>query len=167
MNEKGAKLQFFLELYKVLILTIIAVLLFISLFDVSIEKKDFGSLDNSIDIKANEKGIAIETNSKETLLLKAKENRDELSKQCSMIATEAQRYYRTPKDKGGGGLSFAGYQTNPDFYYSDNGNYTADLETSQKLLITAVGNVTGEDGVNPVKVIYIVNPVVIEQKNAN
>ena len=167
MNEKGARLQFFIELYKVIILTIIALLLFISLFDVSIEKKDFGSADNTLDIKTNEKGIAIETETKQSLLMKAKENRDELSKQCSMIATEAQRYYRTPKDKGGGGLSFEGYQTNPNFYYSDNGNYTTELTNSQKLIITAVGSVTGEDGINPVKVIYIVNPVVIEQKNEN
>ncbi len=170
MAEKGSKIYFILEIYKVVILTIIALLLFLTFFDISIEKKVANPVTRelpSIDIET-EADKLLSTNINQTdLIRKAKENRDELSQHCSIIATEAQRYFRTPKNNNGGGLSFDGFQLDGRFTATNYGAYSINLMNSKRIIVTGTGVETGNDGVNPVKVSCIVNPVVNEMKIEN
>lgn len=170
MSENRGKIQFFLEIYKVIILTLIAIFLFISLFDISIQKKRIGnSLDEVpvLDIQTKDDDLLTNKNADNALLMKAKINRDELSQHCSVIATECQRYYRTPKNKGGGGLSFKGFELESQFHFTERGNYTLEIENKKKAVITSIGVETGKDGLNPVRVVCIINPVVIQLNNEN
>ncbi|MBU1100198.1 MAG: hypothetical protein KKA84_07315 [Bacteroidetes bacterium] len=170
MSEKQGKIHFILEIYKAVILTLIAVFLFISLFDISIQQKRIGDSTEEVpvlDIQVKDGNSAADIRQDNAAMVTAKINRDELTQQCSMIATECQRYYRTPKNKGGGGSSFYGFELDSQYHFTEKGNYTLEIESSKKAVITSIGVEIGKDGLNPVRVICIINPVVIQLNSEN
>nr|WP_319776130.1 hypothetical protein [uncultured Sphaerochaeta sp.] len=170
MEKGSSKILIILEIYKAIILTIIAIFLFISLFDVSIEKKNptmnIPDLP-TIDVETKENGVSINVEDENRKLLIAKKNRDELSQHCSTIATDCQRYYRTPGNNGGGGLSFIGYKLDDKYTSTENGFYSIKVNSDKSVTITATGAEIGKNNTDPVRVVCTVNPVVIQMDSEN
>lgn len=85
-------------------------------------------------------------------------NRDAVMIEMIQMATRAQGYYRTPKNQGGGGNSFAGLKSIRQLTLKDDGiNASYSLaRTTQGLAIVGIGKTVGIDGINPVKYVLIV-----------
>ncbi|NNG28073.1 MAG: hypothetical protein HKM87_11135 [Ignavibacteriaceae bacterium] len=74
--------------------------------------------------------------------------RDLLVSECSNIATIAIEYYKKPKDMGGGGKTFTGWQIPTQLVTTMNGSYSA-IVSLNNVVITGTGTevVTGNDSI--------------------
>jgi hypothetical protein len=172
MEKGSSKLSIILQIYMSVLLTIIFIFLFVSQFDVTIEKKNPSTSTTvpdipKIEVQTTDDGLAINVEDEKQKLLRAKKNRDELSQHCSIIATDCQRYFRTPGNNGGGNLSFIGYKLDDKYTTTENGLYSIKVNNEKSVTITAVGYETGKDNNGPVKVVCKVNPVVIQMDSEN
>lgn len=77
------------------------------------------------------------------------QKRNEIINECTILASEAQLYYRKPKAYGGGGKSFIGWQLPKEFNETEAGFFVnTDIQANQ-VKITGTGNelVTENDSV--------------------
>ncbi len=74
--------------------------------------------------------------------------RDILINECSNLASIAISYYKKPREMGGGGKSFFGWQVPNSMLQTVNGSYLAQV-TAQQVIITGTGTevVTGNDSI--------------------
>lgn len=74
--------------------------------------------------------------------------RDILMSECSNIASIAISYYKKPREMGGGGKTFLGWQVPPELVQTVNGSYVADV-TRDQITLTGTGTevVTGNDSI--------------------
>jgi len=88
------------------------------------------------------------------------QKRNELINECTLLASEAQLYYRKLKEHGGGGRSFTGWTVPPQYASTEVGTITA-VASANQVILTGTGNevATGSDSI---KVQVIVNPNTIE-----
>ena len=76
------------------------------------------------------------------------QKRNELINEGTLLASQAQLYYRKPKEYGGGGRSFTDWEIPQQYKTTQVGSYKANISGSQ-VIITATGNevVTGADSI--------------------
>jgi len=74
--------------------------------------------------------------------------RDILINECSNLASIAISYYKKPREMGGGGKTFVGWQVPNSMLQTVNGSYLAQI-TPQQVTITGTGTevVTGNDSI--------------------
>ena len=74
--------------------------------------------------------------------------RDLLVSECSNIATIAISYYKKPREMGGGGKTFTGWQIPSQLVSTKNGSYIAQVSPTN-VIITGTGTevVTGNDSI--------------------
>ncbi len=84
------------------------------------------------------------------------QKRNEIINECTLLASEAQLYYRRPVALGGGGKSFVGWQIPTSFKITEAGSFEVASVTAEKVIITGTGNevVTNDDSV---KIKMIIN----------
>lgn len=77
------------------------------------------------------------------------QERNELINEATIIASEAQIYYKKLKVYGGGGNSFDGWKIHPSLRTTEAGHFSENITSSQEVIITATGKqtVTGSDTV--------------------
>lgn len=77
------------------------------------------------------------------------QKRNEIINECALLASEAQLYYRKPKEYGGGGKSFTGWQIPQPFKTTEAGSFVATSVSAEEVIITGTGNevVTNGDSV--------------------
>jgi len=85
-------------------------------------------------------------------------NRDTITNYLTHIAVLAQAYYQSPKELGGGGRAFTGFQISPVAQTTDEGSFSLLGTTPQEATIQAVGIEIGVDGTSPTKVTMVVRP---------
>jgi hypothetical protein len=88
------------------------------------------------------------------------QKRNEIINECTLLASEAQLYYRKLKEHGGGGRSFTGWTVPPQYASTEVGSITA-VTSANQVILTGTGNeiVTGSDSI---KVQITVYPNTIE-----
>jgi hypothetical protein len=77
------------------------------------------------------------------------QKRNEIINECTILASEAQLYFRKPKEYGGGGKSFIGWKLPKEFNQTEAGFFVnTDIQPHQ-VIITGTGNelVTDTDSV--------------------
>jgi len=74
-------------------------------------------------------------------------NRDLILGNCINLASMAQKYYRIPKQIGGGGYEFTNWDIPSGLKNTENGTFTA-VATATDVIITAIGNETLPNGDN-------------------
>lgn len=77
------------------------------------------------------------------------QKRNEIINECTLVASEAQLYYRRPATLGGGGKSFNGWEI-PDQFGETLAGFIIQTEVSDDhVIITGTGNeiVTGSDSI--------------------
>ena len=81
--------------------------------------------------------------------------RDLLLHECVELSSMAQQYYRKPREMGGGGRSFTGWTIPSNLSNTENGHFTAAVNSSS-VVITGTGNevVTGSDSVKVQVTVY-------------
>ncbi len=81
--------------------------------------------------------------------------RDLLLHECVELSSMAQQYYRKPKEMGGGGRSFDGWDIPSNLTSTENGHFKAAVNSSS-VVITGTGNevVTGSDSVKVQVTVY-------------
>lgn len=86
------------------------------------------------------------------------QKRNEIINECSLIASDAQLYYRKPRSLGGGSKSFTGWTVPQKFTSTVAGFFVSTIVTPNQVIITGTGNdvVTGGDSV---KVQLTVSPL--------
>jgi Tfp pilus assembly protein PilE len=74
--------------------------------------------------------------------------RDNVISDLLHLASEAQRYYKTPKEMGGGSRGFTGWVIPKSLATNENGNFTVATQ-ADNVVITGIGNelVLGTDSV--------------------
>lgn len=85
------------------------------------------------------------------------QKRNEIISECAMLASEAQLYYRRPSTMGGGEKSFNGWSIPPQYTTTEAGSFTANVTSSDNVIITGTGNELATDG-DSVKVEVSVSP---------
>lgn len=86
------------------------------------------------------------------------QKRNEIINECTLLASEAQLYYRRPKVYGGGGKSFLGWTVPPQYQVTEAGYLiAADIKTDE-VTITGTGNEIA-NGTDSIKVQVIVTPL--------
>lgn len=77
------------------------------------------------------------------------QKRNEIINECALLASEAQLYFRRPKDLGGGGKSFVGWDIPAQYATTEVGRFDASVISSTEVKITGTGNevVTSGDSV--------------------
>ncbi|MEG8946655.1 hypothetical protein [Rosettibacter firmus] len=93
-------------------------------------------------------------------------NRDAVIADLTNLASLAQQYYRKPTALGGGGNAFTGWTIPAQLDTTGNGVYTATVG-AQSVTLVGVGNETGNDGSNPVRVTMVVGPTRITSTTIN
>jgi len=74
--------------------------------------------------------------------------RDLLVSECSNIATIAISYYKKPREMGGGGKTFTGWQIPSQLVATMNGSYTAQVSPNNVIIVgTGTEVVTGNDSI--------------------
>ena len=88
-------------------------------------------------------------------------NRDAIVSDLTNLASMAQQYYRKPTALGGGANTFTGwFATVPASLKTtaNMGSAVTTTEAAQSEILIGIGNQTGNDGTNPVKVTMTVGP---------
>jgi len=93
-------------------------------------------------------------------------SRDLLIEGALKICYMAQRHYRKEIIRGGGGYAFIGFAIPQHLAYTHYGTYST-VVTHNTVTVTGVGKITGIDGVNPMKVRYVVSPEYIKSGTIN
>ena len=77
------------------------------------------------------------------------QKRDEIINECTILASEAQLYYRKPKLLGGGGNSFVGWKVPREYSTTEAGSFVQTSNAVEEVIITGTGNelVTDTDSV--------------------
>lgn len=77
------------------------------------------------------------------------QKRNEIINECTILASEAQLYYRKPTAYGGGGKSFVGWSIPKEFDATEAGFFVQTEIRSDQVIITGTGNelVTANDSV--------------------
>lgn len=77
------------------------------------------------------------------------QKRNEIINECTLIASEAQLYYRKPKALGGGGKSFIGWKIQKEYNSTEAGFFVQTSIRQEEVIITGTGNelVTDTDSV--------------------
>lgn len=77
------------------------------------------------------------------------QKRNEIINECTLLASEAQLYFRKPKALGGGGKSFGGWKIPKQYKVTEVGSFTAEVLALGEVKITGTGNeiITGSDSV--------------------
>ena len=78
------------------------------------------------------------------------QKRNEVINECSLLASEAQLYYRRPVALGGGGKSFIGWEIPKEYQTTVAGSFSLSASiTSDQVIITGTGNevVTAGDSI--------------------
>jgi len=87
------------------------------------------------------------------------QKRNEVINECTILASEAQLYYRRPVPLGGGGKSFIGWDIPREFRKTVAASFTVSATVSQnEVIITGTGNEVVTDG-DSVKVEVRVTPL--------
>ena len=74
--------------------------------------------------------------------------RDLLMSECSNIATIAISYYKKPREMGGGGKTFTGWNIPSQLVSTKNGSYSAQVTPTNVIIIgTGTEVVTGNDSI--------------------
>jgi len=74
--------------------------------------------------------------------------RDLLMSECSNIATIAISYYKKPREMGGGGKTFTGWQIPSQLVTTMNGSYSAQVSPNNVIIVgTGTEVVTGNDSI--------------------
>jgi len=83
------------------------------------------------------------------------QKRNEIINECTLLASEAQLYYRRLKEHGGGGRSFAGWTVPSKYASTEVGTITAVASPTQ-VILTGTGNevVTGSDSIKVQVTVY-------------
>lgn len=86
------------------------------------------------------------------------QNRDQVANDLVHASSKAQSYKRRPRLLGGGGGSFSGFTIQMVFSTPTNmnGTYTLASVAPEQVIMEGVGNTTGYDGAQPVKVSIVV-----------
>ena len=77
------------------------------------------------------------------------QKRNEIISECSLIASEAQTYFRRPESLGGGGKSFVGWSVPSNYSTTEAGFFISAIVSEKEVIITGTGNelVTDRDSV--------------------
>ncbi|MBK8944125.1 MAG: hypothetical protein IPM32_02540 [Ignavibacteriae bacterium] len=77
------------------------------------------------------------------------QKRNEIINECTILASEAQLYYRKPKVYGGGGKSFVGWKIPREYNKTEAGFFVQASVQPEEVIITGTGNelVTATDSV--------------------
>jgi hypothetical protein len=78
------------------------------------------------------------------------QKRNEVINECTLLASEAQLYYRRPVALGGGGKSFVGWDIPKEYQTTISGSFTVSASvSSDEVIITGTGNevVTAGDSI--------------------
>lgn len=147
MNKK----YFILELYKVLVLTAIAVILALMFFDVKYNTGQKVNVNEALnkELDAGQK-VFVEQNENA--------NRDAVTSDLTAMAALAQRYYKESRISGGGGNSFVGWKIPRHMVNNKNGNYSIDKVSADMITIVGEGVATVGGGDLKVKVSMTVSP---------
>jgi hypothetical protein len=94
------------------------------------------------------------------------QKRNEIINECALLASEAQLYYRRPKDLGGGGKSFVGWDVPPQYITTEVGRFEASVVSPSEVKITGTGNEVVTSG-DSVKVELVVNSLAYRTKIIN
>ena len=87
------------------------------------------------------------------------QKRNEVINECSILASEAQLYYRKPVALGGGGKSFIGWDIPKEYKTTVAGSFTVEASvSSEEVIITGTGNEVVTDG-DSVKIEMRVTPL--------
>ena len=94
-------------------------------------------------------GVAIAVG---VLLFKAnaiEQKRNEVLNECTILASEAQLYFKRPTTYGGGNKSFIGWEIPSQYKTTEAGSFKATVVSANEVIITGTGNevVTGNDSV--------------------
>ncbi len=84
------------------------------------------------------------------------QKRNEIINECALLASEAQLYFRKPKDLGGGGKSFVGWTVPLQYATTEVGRFDASVVSPTEVKITGTGNEVLTSG-DSVKVELTVN----------
>jgi hypothetical protein len=80
--------------------------------------------------------------------------REQLINHSLTILSKAEEYYKKPVDLGGGGGSYQGFTLPSDLTRNELGRFKINLAANKnRVNINARGDVTGNDGENPVRII--------------
>jgi len=74
------------------------------------------------------------------------QKRNEVINECSLLASEAQLYYKRPVALGGGGKSFTGWTVPSQYVSTEAGSFKASVVSAQEVTITGTGNEVVTDG---------------------
>ena len=83
------------------------------------------------------------------------QKRNEIINECTLLASEAQLYYRKLKEHGGGSRSFAGWTVPPQYASTEVGSIVADVSPTH-VILTGTGNevVTDSDSIKVQITVY-------------
>jgi len=144
------KRYFFIELYKALMLTVIAGVLVLALV------KFYGKpgIDDELNNALKKEPVYTSAGLAER---SAQINRDALFADLTSIAGMAQQYYKKSKELGGGGKSFEGWMIPPELWTNNNGSFNAEDISANSVTLTADGNFTLDQNTK-VRVEMVVGP---------
>jgi hypothetical protein len=77
------------------------------------------------------------------------QKRNEVINECTLLASEAQLYYRKPTALSGGGKSFVGWIVPNQYITTEAGSFSATVNSAEEVIITGIGNevVTANDSI--------------------
>ncbi len=78
------------------------------------------------------------------------QKRNEVINECTLLASEAQRYYRRPTALGGGGKSFTGWSVPSQYSVTEVGSFVATTISGQGVTITGTDSIKVEVSVTPI-----------------
>ncbi|OGU37384.1 MAG: hypothetical protein A2068_06215 [Ignavibacteria bacterium GWB2_35_6b] len=169
------KKNFYLDMYKNFVLTLLLILIIVFYLDISSKLDSISSTEESIKSVIEQKMLGIidsrgEINSESESLKSfvddfsekvynaslASANRDGLTADLLNLAAMAQQYYRKPSNLGGGGNSFLEWSIPESLENTGNGKYLAKI-SSDRIILIGIGNEIGEDEVENVKITMIIS----------
>lgn len=86
------------------------------------------------------------------------QKRNEVINECSLLASEAQLYYKRPVALGGGGKSFTGWSVPSKYVTTEAGSFKVSAISAQEVTITGTGNEVVTDG-DSVQVQMTISPL--------
>jgi hypothetical protein len=150
-KEKSVeKRYFFIELYKALMLTVIAGVMVFALIKFYGRPGISEELNNALKKEPVYTGAGLAERS-------AQINRDAMFADLTSIASLAQQYYKKSKEFGGGGKSFEGWMIPPELWSNDNGSYNVDEISANSVTLSGDGTFTLDQN-SKVKVELVVGP---------
>ncbi|MFA3783262.1 hypothetical protein ABRY23_09395 [Melioribacteraceae bacterium 4301-Me] len=148
-----------LEIFKTVVLTTIAVLLF--LIYLRIAPNSQGTSINKIpDLINNTQQRIEQTLDNQKAILKKQDpdapaNRNAIISDLTKLATIAHKYYRGSLNTAGKN-SFKGWKIPEGMEISSNGSFSATVSPNSVTLV-GTGNKTGYDGTSPVKIVMVID----------